>query len=316
MKRYIKAAYDPSMPDWLKFKSDGNKYALEFLNNKYAMSQAKFYKEPQPDSIPIHLLYEIYKEEHRYRDPHYKTKMNEYVYVPDGHRNSEIFIENNGKFRSLATSAKSKIAPHIVDTVYMVAPERRDFHSERTYVDPRYEGSWYGGKWRYQGQYPEHAEGYVDGRWTELPEIEGWYTRNHRDKSGYAIPNPEELYARLYERFPDRNNAKIEKAKKILDEYYDKLDTIKNRIFSMYDIRKGNGISIGQSYYNNVLYRFNEAIGDYGRMYRRFESCIDESGNVDAQRLAHFLNGDGYDDMPYLIRGIDAEISKINSQLR
>ena len=93
MKRYIKAAYDPSMPDWLKFKSDGNKYALEFLNNKYAMSQAKFYKEPQPDSIPIHLLYEIYKEEHRYRDPHYKTKMNEYVYVPDGHRNSEIIIE-------------------------------------------------------------------------------------------------------------------------------------------------------------------------------------------------------------------------------
>ena len=316
MKRYIKAAYDSSMPDWLRLKSDGNKYALEFLNANYAMSQAKFYTEPQPDSIPIHLLYEIYKEEHRYRDPHYKTKMNEYVYVPDGYRNSEIFIENNGKFRSLATSAKSKIASHIVDTVYMVAPKRQDIRSERNYVDPRYEKGWGEGKWRYQGQYPEHAEGYVGGRWTELPEIEGWYTRNHRDKSGYAIPNPEELYARLYERFPDRNNAKVEKAKKVLDEYYDKLDTIKNRIFSMYDIRKGHGISIGQSYYNNVLYRFNEAISDYGRMYRRFESCIDENGNVNAQRLAQFLNGDGYDDMPNLIRGINAEIGKINNQLQ
>ena len=60
----------------------------------------------------------------------------------------------------------------------------------------------------------------------------------------------------------------------------------------------------------------DEAISDYGRMYHRFESCIDESGNVNAQRLAQFLNGDGYDDMPRLIREINAEIGKINSQLQ
>ena len=113
MKRYIKASYDTSMPKWLKNPTKDTKSAIDILNWEYAMSQAKFYKEPQPDSIPIHLLYEVYKKAHSHRGWYYDD-VPEIIYLPDyPYVANDYFFRNGDKFRGVINSAKSKIEQHI-----------------------------------------------------------------------------------------------------------------------------------------------------------------------------------------------------------
>lgn len=317
MKRYIRASYDSSMPDWMK--SDAGFDALNQLKYMYAISEAKFYDTPQEGSIPIYLLDDTYKD--KGWGSKYKTPAGQYVYIPNV--SSNRYLDTGKSYKHLSTAAKSRIAEHTIDTVYMVAPLRNEIQKERNYDDPR--AVWNNGKYSYAGQYPVYDRHYDDelGKWVNNDEPTKWSTRkkgygygwgsHDRDKSGYAIPNPDDLYARLYKRFPERLKSRLNEVKSVLDEYYDKLNDAKNEIFSQYDIRKGETpyIGYGESASKSRIYRLNQAIGYYGQMYRKFEDCIDDDGSVNPVKLAKFMKGSGYDSMASYIADIDTYLNKL-----
>ena len=287
MKRYVKAAYDPSMPKWLRVPTKYNKSALESLKWNYAMAQAKFYKEPQPDSIPIYLLYEVYEKHHGYRGDYFED-IPEYVYIPEySYSADNIYFDYGRTYRSVNTASKSRLGEHIADTVYMVAPKRSDAQADRNYVDPRHARLHGSRHWNYKGQYPEYETEYNGDthQWEKTNKVYEWQTSSQRDKSGYAIPKPEELYAKLYARFPNSVQTKLNTVKGILDEYYDKIDAAKTLIFSQYDIRKGKAISMYGKAYDTPFYALHDAIYSYGNVYRDFEKCIKEDGSVDYETL-------------------------------
>jgi len=321
MKKYIKAAYDPSMPEWLRVKSDSNKKALEALNYNYAMGSAKFYDEPQPNSIPIYLIYDVLKANHRWGG---RDKLNEYVYIPDmPYTGDEIYINVGSTVRQLDKASKAKLQNHIADTVYMVAEPVYEYrkNNNRDYVDPRYDRTRFDSNhWKYQGQHPAYDDIWDADKNKWVPnknKIDGWYTRHHRDKSGYEIPDPQELYERLYKRFPDRTQGKLNEAKRLLDEYYDKLDNAKSRIFNQYDIRKGKyAYFYSHSVYDSAIYNLNEAIQHYGNIYRTFENLINEDGTADSKALSEFMNSNSYDSLQHGCRAIDKCLDKIEKALR
>ena len=317
MKRYIKAAYDLSMPKWLRVPTKYNKSALESLRWNYAMAQAKFYKEPQPDSLPIYLLYEVYEKHHGYRGDYFED-IPEYVYIPEySYSADNVYFDYGRTYRSVNTASKARLGEHIADTVYMVAPKRQDARADRGYIDPRYDRQYDTRHWVYEGQTPEYENAWNEEtrRWEKTNRVSEWNKSSNRDKSGYVIPRPEELYAKLYERFPNSVQTKLNKAKSILDEYYDKIDAAKSLIFSQYDIKKGKAISMYGKAYESPFYYLHDAIYHYGEIYKDFEECIKEDGSVDSNLLANFMNGTGYDGLDSRLRGIDSSIEKINKQL-
>jgi len=313
MYRYIKASYDSSMPNWLKSKAGTD--ALNDLKYQYAMSEAQFFDTPQENSIPIHLLDEVYEEVTRWGDT-YKNPVGQYVYAPGiGYNGNNKFLQSGNGYRRLGTIAKSKLNDHIIDTVYMVAPLRKDTRETRDYIDPRRDS-----RGNYMGQYKREGRKYnrETGEWEHDPESDTWemasvgWADAKRDKSGYAIPDPEELYRRLYARFPDRLKSRVNEAKAILDEYYDKVSAAKDMVLSGYDIRKGRTPSLG---YGDVsksdLYQLHKAIEYYGLMYKSFENCMTDEGSIDPQKLASYMKGDHYSGIPQCTKYIDSYLSKI-----
>lgn len=319
MKRYIRASYDPSMPSWLK--NEAGKDALEKLTSYVAISEAKFYPTPQEGSIPIYLLDDTYKESRSWGET-YKTPAGQYVYVPDiPYSYWSRFLSTGERFRSLDTVAKSRLQQHIIDTVYMVAPLRSSIRNERgEYVDPRSNIEYHNGnrRFKYAGQYPEY-EGYrnEDGQWVK-PTAPTSYSdkgRNGRDKSGYEIPRPEDLYRRLYARFPDRLKGRINEAKAVLDEYYDKLEEAKNTYFSKYDIRKGKSPKYYGNAYEAPVYKLQDAIEYYGMMYEAFDGCIEDDGSVNPAKLAEFMKGTSWDGMQNCIEYIDKDLESFYKRI-
>ncbi len=311
MKRYIRASYDSSMPSWLKDKAGRD--ALNGLKYQYAMSEAQFFDTPQENSIPIHLLKDVYEESKRRGDT-YKYPVGQYAYIPDIGNGYGMFLKSGNGYRRLSTIAKSKLNDHIVDTVYMVAPLRNEIRKTRDYVDPRYDNNW-----NYMGQYKDKAYKYDRelGESVRDPENDEWampytYSDNKRDKSGYSIPNPEDLYRRLYARFPDRLKSRVNEAKAILDEYYDKINAAKEKLLSQYDIRKGKSPYLGYGEVSKTqLYQLHQAIEYYGRMYKEFENCMTNNGSIDPQKLATFMKGDSYSGIPSCTKYIDSYLSKL-----
>ena len=209
MKKYIKASFDPSMPRWLRNRTEYTKDALNYLRYNYAMSQAKFYTEPQPDSIPIHLLYEVCaKKSNRWDSGYHYEDIPEAIYIPGAWASDSIYIDYGSTCRSVSNSSAKRLKDHIADTVYMVAPKLNDARQGRDYVNPRYAQEQSTGEWVYQGQTPEYEQKWHENKgWVNSDKILDWSSHYGRDKSGYEIPNPKELYERLYKRFPDRKST-------------------------------------------------------------------------------------------------------------
>jgi hypothetical protein len=302
------------MPNWLKSKAGTD--ALNALKYQYAMSEAQFFDTPQENSIPIHLLDDVYEEVTRWGDT-YKSYIGQYAYAPGiGYNGYSKFLKSGNGYRRLTTIAKSKLNEHIVDTVYMVAPLRKDIKETRNYMDPRRDA-----RGNYMGQYKHEGRKYNQetGEWEHDPESDAWempsvdWAGNKRDKSGYRIPDPEELYSRLYARFPDRLKSRVEEAKAILDEYYDKVNDAKTQVLSKYDIRKGRSpyLGYGDDVYKTPLYKLSEAIKCYGTMYSGFESCMLDDGSIDPQKLARYMKSNDYNSIPYNIKYIDKYLSEI-----
>lgn len=319
MKRYIRASYDSSMPSWLK--TEAGKNALERLTGKYAISEAKFSKTPTEGSIPIYLLDEVFKNERRWGET-YKVSAGQYVFVPELSWYEDKYLATESSFRGLDKVSKSRLEKHIIDTVYMTAPLRSAIQKERNYTDPRYVKD-SNRHLSYEGQYPEYDEHYNDetGKW-EPDEEPTWvvpsrgYSGRQRDKSGYEIPDPVDIYSRLYARFPDRLKGRINEAKAILDEYYDKLEEAKRALFSAYDIRKGKSPKYYGESYNAPSRRLEDAIQYYGWVYRDFDACVNDDGSVDPAKLAEFMKSSSYSGASSYLKDIDKDLEVFYKNLR
>ena len=318
MKVYIRASYDSSMPSWLK--SDAGKEALSYLNQSYAMSQATFSKEETPDSVPIYLLDDTYKEETRWGET-YKTPAGQYVYVPKVMGGYGRHISVGDRFRALATAAKARLQEHIIDTVYMTAPTRQSAREGRDYVDPRYEIDWRGDKPKYMGQTPDFSTAYnkETGKWEttstqhkDADWSQPYSRRGKRDKSGYEIPSPEDLYSKLYQRFPERLKGRLDEVKRTLDEYYDKVNSCKTKLFDSIDVRKGTIPYSGDKAMQNLRW----AISYYKDMVAGLENCTKEDGSIDPVKLAEYTKGDGYRSLKGCASSIDSYLSSFDKYLK
>lgn len=315
MKKYIKAAYDPSKPEWLDFSSDAATPIRKKLEEDFAMSQAKFYDEPQPNSITIYLVYETW-ETHPY-DRTDKRRYGDLVYIPEyGSYYTDYWVESGDRYRHLDTTSKKNFNYHVVDTTYMVAPRREDITVDRDYVDPRYQrlGN---GTLRYNGQalhkernYNYQTHNYEDQ--TVWRTQDGYYTKY--DKSGYELQSPEQLYEQLLKKYPNRFQNVIDQSKKTLETYYNKIRKARYKIFKSYDIKAGKSPNDEYSY-SSVFNDLNYAVSTYGDMYAAVDEALNGPNGIDQAALANLVSGSIYDSIPKATHRIDGYLENIYSKL-
>lgn len=251
MKRYIRASYDSSIPEWLK-----GQQVLSDLKQQYALSEAKFYSKPQPDSIAIYLLKTAYinqvKKNWGKRYPTtLHTEVKDFAFCPEYSKSDISILVDDTYYRPVGKnmsrpSVRAAFDSLIKRKTYMVAPLRSDVRSEH-YKDPR-----------------KASE----------------YSYDKRDKSGYKIPDPRDLYTRLYAKFPDKAKDKLDSIKATLEDYYVILNDSKDKIFDI-DIREGKGYDMGSRNANQPrIAAFNEAVKYYGVTYKYFEEIINSKFNA------------------------------------
>lgn len=248
MKRYIKASYDSSMPEWLK-----GQQILDDLKQHYALAEAKFYNKPQDNSIVIYLLKSAYintVKKNWYTG--YKitehTAVIDYAWCSESTQDISILVGDrymriNSELNMNKPAVKEAFKRAIKSKTYMVALLRTDVRSEH-YKDPRDMGA---------NAYPP------------------------RDKSGYVIPDPRELYERLYAKFPDKSSDKLGDIGVTLEDYYNILNECKDKVFNI-DIRKGRGYGDNFGANRTTLNTFNQVVTHYGWAYADFEKLVN-SGN-------------------------------------
>ena len=258
MKRYIRASYDDSMPKWLHGQP-----ALDAIKQKYALSEAKFYRKPKPNSIPIYLLSEAYLNKVIQRWGKYPqtqhTLMTNVAYCPDCPSGDISILVGETYMRPGLNMNKTKVRQTfdslIKRTTYMVAPLRSEVRSEH-YENPRV---------------------YEPGS-------------GHRDKSGYLIPNPSTLYKRLYAKFPDKAKDKLDSILVSMEDYYNILNEYKDKVFDL-DIRNGVGFLTHPSYRGSsrekYIDKFNSVVEEYGDVYRDCEELA--NSDMDASSLTYLI---------------------------
>lgn len=298
MKRYIRASLDPSMPAWLR-----NQPVVQKLGETYALSQAKFYNEPQENSVPIYLLDTVYKattkkDWRRNWTTTTYTELHDFAYCPEivtDFRSLSILVgEKHISMGAIPRYRKSRelFDSLIKDTTYMIAPLRSEYRADG-YVDPRYERE-RDGSWRYLGQKAHPSYNKKTRKWDGEPE---WYSattydgKQNRDKSGYEIPYPADLYTRLYTKFPEKLRAKLDEIGPVLEEYYTRLQNCQSKVFGI-DIREGRGFNpLGNQGNINA---FNKAVEAYGNLYSMLNRCINEDDTVNSTAVANFIHHYNY----------------------
>lgn len=242
MYRYIKASFDPSIPSWAKPALSAGTIGDDFVRQyNVPLSEVQFYTEEIPNSVPIYLL---------------ETDYADVVYIPGVNDDrTEFFNNRQRKLGSLGKSTLNKLAKDIVwvDVSNKLAPSKG-------YQDPRFIYDRYSrkGKGEYGGQYynqpwtsytgEEHP-----GQWS--PEgRKGRNERHVRDKSGYVIPDPRDMLADYYTRFPDRLT--------------NKLDDLKNKLISARDILFSEDLLVREddpydSSLSNAMRRYADAVHSY-----------------------------------------------------
>ena len=95
-----------------------------------------------------------------------------------------------------------------------------------------------------------------------------------RDKSGYIIPDPEDLYERLYAKFPHMAHSKVSKLIAQLEEYYGIISECNNTIFDDIDIRKGVGYNLNSDTTRRINL-FNDTVRYYSNVYNDVEKLSD-----------------------------------------
>lgn len=210
MKRYIRASFSNSMPNWLRKELDSRYSRLKnaFLSKRVKLDTAEF-KDHQETGYerPIYLL---------------QTDYGNKIYCPGFNDDEQADI--NGRYRKLGSIAKSKLPDMAIDVVWIDMTDSNNIAERKEkYQDPRYSYSKGDGRGSYAGQYQRKeylGDGkYGDPTWSKA----GTTPRNEnrsRDKSGYRVPSPEEKIAEYYSKFPEKITNKV-------DALYDRIQEVK-----------------------------------------------------------------------------------------
>lgn len=259
MKRYVKAAFDSSMPSWLKKSLTGgrlNNYRNAVLRDAFikkgiALDRAQFLDhDPGFGSQPVYLLQTDYGTE---------------VYAPGINDDSTGYFNN--RQRKFGSIAKSKLLDMSADVVWInMLDDSNKFSKKDRYQDPRYSyrnnsrGD-YAGQYkraRYLGRDEEGNEMYSPEEWSKS----GMTPRNEsrsRDKSGYKVPSPEQMITRFYEKYPEKLASKV-------DDVYQEILDARDQI-SAYDFRE-----LGEDRYSsdvaNAYNYLSQSISEYRNMLR------------------------------------------------
>lgn len=237
MKRYVKASFDSSIPEWLKDKFTRSRYpnfAQRFVD-KYgvALSDVEFLDSPSGRSITIY-------------------KIGNRVYIPGINDDEEIPV--NGRWRKFKSIAKAKL-PDLADDMVYVDLDSNKIEKGEKYQDPRYSYR-NNPKGRYAGQYYDED----DDEWrTFTPSNE----IRSRDKSGYQVPSPASQLRRYYQKFPEKITAKV-------DDIYNRILEVKDKVLAPDLINtphdRNEEMSIG-----NAIYRLKDAIEGYRDLLSRLK---------------------------------------------
>ena len=262
MKRYIHAAFDPSMPDWLQNSLKSDSYGRNELSRglrekkNIALDRAQFldYYTNKMNALPIYLLKVDYGTE---------------VYVPG--INDDKTESINGRYRKLGSIAKSKLPDMAVDIAYIDLDDPNNFFEVRDkYRDPRYSYH-HNSRGEYAGQYRRQnylGDGkYEDAGWSPA----GTTPRNEsraRDKSGYKVPTPESRIAEYYSKFPEKITEKV-------DRVYDRLIEVRQELHN-YDLKSIKGDRRSTEPAEEAYRSFAYAI----REYKDLLSLLGEEGTL------------------------------------
>jgi hypothetical protein len=224
-----------------------------------------------------------------------QTDYGDVVYIPG--INDDEKRDFNGRYRKLGSLARSKLnqlAGNRVVYIDLNDPNNKVTPREK-YEDPRYSYDY--GKPKYAGQYKTRRYNselgdYEDTGWSESGK-RGNRERRYRDKSGYVIPEPEDLLARYYEKFPNRITEKV-------DNVYLELRRVRDMIFSDDIISKPKTREESSSIRNAMNY-FTDAV----EQYRTLINKMDAEGNY---------VGYGFEDRRSI--AFSNEISKIKEYLK
>lgn len=244
---YVKAAFSPSIPDWLKKSMPKrgwnppkfDKFSIARLGREssIAWDRAKFVKIP-PESGHYQAFYLL-------KDGSYDQ-----VYAPGLLENFTIRI--NGRERDPKKLGKETLLSVTKDIVYVDLDDPSNLIDipEERYRDPRYHYEWQSNDGQYAGQYKDN-----EGRWSESGA--SWRNDRNRDKSGYTIPSPSEMLGRAIMNFPQTARSKV-------DKLYIELQDLRDEILS-FDIRDVDRKNYSGNY-ERAIDSLSRAIGYYRTM--------------------------------------------------
>ena len=290
MKRYIRASFSDSMPDWLKSRLQGKEYRNVVLRNKVldkygiAIDRANFSKTKTDNSIPIYLI---------------DGSWGAAVYIP-GVNDDDVTVRVNGRDRKIKNVAQSRIPDYVKDAVYVDLKDSANTFDKKKerYQDPRYSYTRNDQRGSYAGQY-KNREYIGDGKyseeytWSETGRRPSNESRS-RDKSGYKIPSPESRIKDFYTRFPEKLTAKVEQVYMQILETRDRLAEV--------DFK--SPLRYGGTRFNNAYHYLGDAIDNYRQLLYE----VDELSSEKHQGR--------YRDSEWYISSISGRIATIKSRLK
>lgn len=255
MKRYVRASFSETMPNWLRKEITTNKFRRwsdlknKLIDKGVALDKAEFVEGLPPTYAVNNLTFYLLN-----------TDYGQKIYVPGVNDDDQESI--NGRYRKLGSIAKSKLYDMSSDVVYVdLGNEKNKAVKRERYRDPRYgyvdrnsKRAEYGGQYKNR-DYLGHDE-YGPEYWTD----KGRTFRNEsrsRDKSGYQVPSPEQRIAEYYEKFPEKVTDKV-------DSVYEEIKAVKQELFDL-------DLSVPQERYSSdnysdAFYQFSRAVEKYRRM--------------------------------------------------
>lgn len=256
MKRYVKASFDASMPEWLRTKLLSKYGSFKSrLMKKYgvALDRANFMDRGRPGDIPIYLIESDYGNE---------------VYSPGVNDDETITI--NGRNRKLGSIAKSKLPEMAIDMVFVDVSDSDNLIPKKDrYKDPRYSYR-KSDKGQYAGQYKRRPylgnQQYGEEEWS-TKGITPSNERRARDKSGYIVPSPEEMIANYYSKFPDKITSK-------LDSLYVRLEEVKGELMSA-------PFNTPSDF--NERYSIDNMYTDFGRAVSEYRNLLKQANGKDVK---------------------------------
>lgn len=237
--RYIRASLSPSVPNWLREfinNPHSDRYVLHKLGVK--LDTANFSDRPTGNSLSIYLI---------------EADDEDVLYIP-GVNDDDNTFRFNGRRKAIGSLGKRELANRTKDVIYLDRDDPANFDKKpdsARYTDPRYGRGFPSSHGFHRGAYGGQTK-LNDGRWTESGD--GF----RRDKSGYAIPDPEERIKKYYERFPEKMTDKI-------DSLYEELMELQREIYSQDWISDINSPDYSSRSYasQGAIYSFKRAVDDY-----------------------------------------------------